>query len=344
MASLMVFLLMLALLIGVHEAGHWLAALASRVHIAEIGLGLPPRWARLGTWRGTAVTLNLLPLGGFVLPAGEFDRSQEHGFAAASPIRRAAILAAGPAANLLLGYLLFTLAFMLGAPDRVRIVAVEPDSPAAAAGLRAGDIVVTAGGARVSTAEDLRARVYRSLGRPLDLAIQRREEVVRMTLTPRLDRADEIRPAGFLSTGELVRYPFGASARRAAEQVGEVLRILLDTPRLTLAGQAGGHGVRLLGLVGMKSVSDRALDNALAWGEAFPLLQVAASLSIALGAINLLPVPALDGGRLMLLSPELIIGRRVDSSFERRLNAAGLVFLLAGMAILAVRDLMNPPL
>lgn len=333
------FVLLLGMLVGVHEAGHLLASLVCRVRVCEIGLGLPPRLARLGTWRGTPITLNLLPFGGFILPAGEFDRAQTDGFAAAVPPRRAAILAAGPAANILLAYVLFTLAFALGAPDRVRLVAVVPGSPAADAGLRPGDVVLSANGIAVRSTDRLHAIIDANLDRTLDIGIERGEQELLLQLTPRLGWDPGGLAAGFESTGELVRYPLGAAALRATHPIGDLLQVLLGIPR---RGTSGDPGMRLVGVVGMKRVSDRALANALDWGEPFPVLFVAASLSLALGITNLLPIPGLDGGRLMLLAPELLFRRRISDRIERRLNAAGVFSLLGFMALLAIRDLAGP--
>jgi regulator of sigma E protease len=325
--------------VGVHEAGHLLASLLCRVQVREIGLGLPPRLVRIGTWGGTTITLNLLPLGGFILPAGEFDRAAIHGLAAAAPSRRAAILAAGPAANMLLAYLLFTLAFVLGAPDRVRIVSVDPGSPADDAGLLAGDVVSAADGAAVRTPDELHAIIHTRLGRPLELLVHRGQQALIVQLTARQDRAEGGWAAGFQSTGELVRYPLGAAAVRAFQPIGDMLRGLLGFPSSSTSADPA-H--RLVGLVGMKRVSDRALENSLAWGEPFPVVFVAASLSMALAVTNLLPLPGLDGGRLMLLAPELLLRRRIRDRIERRLNAAGVLGLLGFMAILIIRDLADP--
>ena len=331
------FLLLVGLLVGVHEAGHFLASLACGVRVREIGLGLPPRLGRIGTWRGTTFTFNVLPLGGFILPEGEFDRSQVRGFAAATARRRATILAAGPAANLLLAYLLFALAFALGAPDQVRIVGVDPDSPAEQSGLRAGDVVTRVDGRVVRTAEELRTIVKSSLDQPLRLAIERDGQERLLTLTPHLGWSADGQAAGFESIGEIVRYAPGAALVRASQQIIGSARAVPGIP-----GTPENAEARLVGIVGMKRIADRALHNSLDWGRPFPVLFVAASLSLALGVTNLLPLPGLDGGRLMLLSPELWFRLRLSDRLERRLNAAGVIGLLGLMVLLAIRDLADP--
>src|SRR5688572_5313470 len=120
--NIIAFIIMLGGLILLHEAAHFLAAVRLGVRVDEFGIGLPPRALKLGTWRGTILSLNWLPLGGFVRLRGEVG---DHGiagtFSSASPWKRLVILAAGSAANIALGYLIFAVGFSLGWPDRVEI-------------------------------------------------------------------------------------------------------------------------------------------------------------------------------------------------------------------------------
>ncbi len=139
LALIIAFGAILGAVILVHELGHFAAARAVRVRIKELGIGLPPRLARLGSFWGAEISLNLIPLGGFVRPAGEFDSSVSDGLAASSSMARIGILSAGSLANLLLSVVLMTAAFMLGWPDQIEVLSVETGSPAAAAGLLPAD-------------------------------------------------------------------------------------------------------------------------------------------------------------------------------------------------------------
>jgi regulator of sigma E protease len=342
MAEIVFFALLLCSLVVVHEGGHLALALACGVRVREIGLGLPPRLLRLGTWRGAALTLNLLPLGGFMLPQGEFDPAVNGGFSGASPGRRACILAAGPIANILLGFGLFTLCYAVGTPDRIRVLQVSAGSPAHTAGILPGDVIVEANGERLRSAEHLHQSIYAHLGSPVLLEIQRRGASVERVLVTKGELQAGEAAAGFLSTMEIVQYSPGEALVRAGREVADLLHTLVAIPLSPLAGRSAEGNARLVGLLGMKQVADQALGNALAWKALFPVLYLAASLSITLGAVNLLPVPALDGGRLALLVPELLLRWRMPPHSERRLHAAGLCLVVALMALLAVRDLAQP--
>jgi regulator of sigma E protease len=241
----------------------------------------------------------------------------------------------------MLAFALFMLAFVSGAPDSVRVVAVEPRSPAEQAGLRAGDLVLRVDGKPVRSADGLHAVVSSGLGRRLELTILRDERETILSLTPRTGWSPDGRAAGFDSTGVLVRYPLGAAGLRAAQSIGDQLRAV---PGSWPSGTDGAGRIQMAGLVGMKRLSDRAFENSRNWGEPFPVLFVAASLSLALGVTNLLPLPALDGGRLALVLSEWVFRRRIAVRLEQRIHAVGFGLLVAGMIALAIHDSVQPPL
>src|SRR5262245_41717945 len=294
--NLLLFALVLGGLIAVHELGHFAAALWCRVRVKEFGLGLPPRLWTLGTWRGTAITLNWIPLGGFVRPEGEFDPAIEGGLAASRARARVLVFAAGPLANFLVGYLILTLGFMTGWPDRVTVVGTLAGYPAEAAGLRVDDIIIRANGQALHNSGDLTGIIYASLGRPIALEVERGGQVLNLVMTPLAHPAEGERPAGLNTANTLVRYPLPIALLRAADhtviQVGETLAL----PARLLTREQKVEAVRFSGIVGLKQTSDRVVENAVKWNEAYPILHFAAVVSIALGLTNLLPLPALDGG------------------------------------------------
>ncbi|NOR89526.1 MAG: peptidase M50, partial [Anaerolineales bacterium] len=130
--DLLIFLVIIVSAILIHEWGHFMIGRRLGIKMLEFGFGLPPRILKLGQWRETELTLNWIPLGGFVRPEGMYDADKTDGLVAAHPLRKAAFLLAGAGSNLLLALLFFTGAFMLGGPaaDKVRVVNVSPDSPA----------------------------------------------------------------------------------------------------------------------------------------------------------------------------------------------------------------------
>jgi len=342
LALIIAFGAILGTVIMVHELGHFAAARAVQVRIKELGIGLPPRLARLGSFWGAEISLNWIPLGGFVRPAGEFDTSVSDGLAASSSMARIRILSAGSLANLLLSIVLMTAAFMLGWPDQVEVLSVETGSPAAAAGLLPADRILKAGGQPIREADDLRALLEASGGAPVLLEIQRGEQIIETSIWPRTDPPPGHGPAGFTSSGVLVRFGPLSSFARATEKVAD---LIAATVRITVDALTPGENdprVRLAGPLGLKQASDQAVRNASDWEEPFPVLYLAAWLSLTIAMTNLLPLPALDGGRILLVLIEAIRSRRMDPKVEKWVHASGMVVLLILMLALTARDVMDP--
>src|SRR5512144_305033 len=148
--SLVIFIIAFGSMVIIHEFGHFIAARACNIEVEEFGIGLPtPGAVKLFTWKGTRFTLNWLPLGGFVRPKGENDPNVPGGLAAASPWKRLAVLFAGPLMNLLAAVIIYSIIFnRVGVPDtsKVLIASVVPESAAATAGFKDGDILVSGNG------------------------------------------------------------------------------------------------------------------------------------------------------------------------------------------------------
>jgi regulator of sigma E protease len=341
-ALLFGFVLVLASAILIHELGHFLAARAVGVRIIELGIGLPPRLVRIGTWAGANITLNWIPLGGFVKPDGEFDPSVKGGLAGSSPLARLGVFGAGSLANILLCLVLLTIAFMSGWPDEVQVLYVSPDSPSEDAGLLAGDKILTANGQQIRSAEELGALIAASIEEPLILTFARGSSTIETQLIPRAVPPEGEGHAGFTSQGVIVRYGFGRALLRAFEQMADLVESTIRLSAAAISGDGTAVPVRLTGPLGLKQASDVAIRNAVDWKQAFPVLFIGAWLSLALAITNLLPLPALDGGRALFVLIEIIRGRRVDPKRERLVHAVGIVALLALMLVLTIRDVVDP--
>ena len=187
-ANLPVFIGAIVLLIVIHELGHFIAAKWLGVEVEEFGLGFPPRAVTLFTLGGTIYSLNWIPLGGFVRPKGENDPNVPGGLAAASPWVRILVFAAGPFANFLAAIILFAYIFTrVGVPDvsQTLVTLVQPDSPAALAGLQPGDILTALNDEPITSPELLREAVARNLGLETRVTYLRGEEVFQSSLVPR---------------------------------------------------------------------------------------------------------------------------------------------------------------
>src|SRR5579859_7345732 len=181
----------LLLLVFVHELGHFVTAKLSGITVKEFGFGYPPRLFGV-TYKGTIYSLNLLPLGGFTRMEGE-DGSEASAmrpgsFASKSKGTRTLVLAAGSLMNAILAPILLTAVFMIGMPTptgTVLISAVQPDSPAASAGLQSGDAVQDVQGHPIHSVQDFRDQVQFRLGQPTTVTVQRASQPTTITLTPR---------------------------------------------------------------------------------------------------------------------------------------------------------------
>jgi regulator of sigma E protease len=337
------FVFVLALLILAHEAGHFFAAKRLGVVVEEFGLGFPPRLKKLFERDGTAYTLNWIPLGGFVRPRGENDPTVPGGLAGAPKRVRIAVLAAGSLTNLLIGFLVFVVAFKLGS-TLVAVAAVAEGTPAAAAGLQAGDVIVKADNLSINYITDLQDYVQRHLGQPIQLTVEREGQTLQIPLTPRTpaETPEDQGPLG-IELGPVLgpgHSWFGAIGRAAREVFYQVEQLVLLPGRL-LRGQVEAAEVRPIGPVGLYQVTDVVVDIARETNEWFLVIQLVGLVSVAVALTNLLPLPALDGGRILFVLVEALRGRRVDPEREGLVHVVGMLMLLVLMALITYQDVVN---
>jgi len=340
--NLLIFALVLGGLIFFHELGHFLVALRLGIKVKEFGLGFPPRLLKLGRWCGTDFTLNAIPFGGFVRPLGEDDPSIEGGLAAATPWRRAAVLVAGSGANMLLALLVLTAGFATGWPDRVAILEVAPYSPAEGVGLRTGDIVLSANGEAIHLPLQLADITYANLGKPVLLEIERQGATREVSVVPRTEWPEPQGPIGVALSWEITSYPLPRAAARALQETAYQVREIVLLPARLITRQIQPSEVRLVSPVGLKAINDQAVDVAVQLGALFPVLQLLAFVSLALAVTNLLPLPALDGGRILFVLLEKVRGKRIAPEKEGQVHFVGMAMLLGLMAMLVIQDIMDP--
>jgi regulator of sigma E protease len=291
-------------------------------------------------------SINWLPLGGFVRPAGEDDPTVPNGLSASPKRVRFTVLAAGPAANLIIGLLVFTLGYAIGWPNyRVKIVNVVPEAPATAAGLRAGDIVLSANGEDVSFIDNDLTNVIRSnLGKPVVLVIERGGQRLNMIVTPRTEWPEGQGPTG-IELGfdtQLIHYSLPLAAWHGASEVAFQIRETVMLPVRWISGQIKTDEVRFVSIVGLKDINDAAVDTARELGQWYPIIRLVGTITVALALTNLLPLPALDGGRILFVLLEALRGRRIAPEREGLVHLMGMMVLLVLMAMLILNDLRNP--
>ncbi|NPA26656.1 MAG: site-2 protease family protein [Chloroflexi bacterium] len=346
--DILLFVFILGLLILLHELGHFLAAKALGIEIEEFGIGFPPRIATLFEWKGTRFTLNAIPLGGFVRPKGEGDPEHPDALAQAPAWKRFFVVLAGPAMNFLVAWLAYLILFVgagLPEPQGVLIWYVEPNSPAAEAGLQVGDVVIEAEGQPTRTPEDLQRVVQAHLGEPLTLTVLRNGQRLQVTAVPRPDPPPNQGPLGI----RIVVYgwrdaPLSERVRTAWETFVGHTRALIQLPwqwvKHIMGVQTERPAGELIGFRGMYSSFSLAFQIDRVSPTPVPVysLSLLASLSLSLAVLNLLPFPALDGSRLLLALAEMIFKRRLPRRVEVAIMFAGFVLLLSLMVIINLRE------
>jgi regulator of sigma E protease len=305
---------------------------------------------------GTRFTLNWLPLGGFVRPKGESDPAVPGGLAAASPWKRLVVLAAGPLMNLLTAFLIYSfIVSRVGAYeiDKVLISSVVPDGPAAQAGFQAGDIFITGNGEPIENFNELSAIIGANEGQPVHFLVDRKGQQVELTATPHMDQ-ELGRP--IIGIGLTVPHRATGSAiedlQWGASYTYDNIYALLSLPAKLIRGTLPAEQGRLVGLKGIYDIMEYSVQQGIEASQAaspsqpydwyISPLQIIALLSVSLGVFNLFPFPALDGGRIIFVLPELITRRRVPAQFENIVHTLGMAVLLLFMLYVNVMDFVNP--
>ena len=341
----------LSVLLLVHELGHFIIARLAGVRVEEFGFGLPPRLA--GFRRGEVLySINLIPLGAFVKMTGEDgDGTDERSFVRKGKLPRAAVLVAGPAMNFLAAGLLFVAAYMAGWPTPtsmdVFVYRISPGSPAAAAGLQVGDQIVALGGQALATADQFVTTTRSNLGKPVQVTLERNGTRIETTMTPRTSWPEGDGPLGIGLQGKNVRvtpiyYPFFDSLGMGFSRAWQMVTFTLSVPVMILQGALPADLARPIGPVGIYQVTTDAADVAADSGWWFPLISITATISAGLAVANMLPFPALDGGRLLLIAVEAVRGRRLAPEREGALHFVGLMVLIALMVVVSYYDVSSP--
>lgn len=340
LVAFVLFILVLGGLVLFHELGHFLVARAFKVRVLEFGFGFPPRAKVLRSSGETLLTLNWLPIGGFVRMEGEDGDAPDdpRSFAAQKLRVKLAILVAGVVLNIVLAFVIFFGIALLASPVvGIRVGEVEPNSPAQAAGFRPGDEIFGVAEERFEWFGDRSVTVALRdrAGQTIPLLV-RREDGSTVTLTATLRPADQLSDqVGALGVRNLelavgdtyVGHDLVTSARIATDEVvrwgGLILGGLVQLVEGIIRDPTAPPPAS--GPIGI------AASLAQIFTESGPImtLYVAAILSVNLGVVNVLPFPPLDGGRMFVLILKRLFGTRVSLRAERLTYAVGFVVLMA---------------
>ena len=450
------FALVLIPLVVIHEFGHFIAAKLVGITVLEFGIGFPPRAATLFTRGDTIYTLNWLPIGGFVRPYGEdfakpkteqemsADRAEilERGIKnaksvfQAGPWERMLFFAGGPAINFVAALVLFIVIALIGWPfvrADVTVYDIMPDSPAAAAGLQQGDIIVALDDQPVESADDFNDLITQQTDEPVNLLIERDGKQFDVSLTARaVESSDTERvyvtaiiegmPAeGRLEVDDVIvkvddlevtsiealqeytqaheneeiavtvlrgedtvvipiapiedsdgvvrmgiqivpikpaiigltavnqdaeRYtkalPLGEALEVGWDEFASLHTQLYDFVRDLIRGDISASEARPVSPVGIGQIGGPVLEQSLDENAMYPIVFFAALISVALAVTNLLPIPGLDGGRILFVIIELIRGKPMEPEREGLIHFLGIMLLLGIVAITLINDIVNP--
>ncbi len=362
--TILIFIIVLAVLILVHEAGHFFVAKWTGMRVDEFGLGFPPKATSFQPEDSeTEYSLNWLPFGGFVKIFGEDlegieedHPDKDRSFAEQSTAAQVAVLIAGVAMNMVLAFLLLSVSFMIGKTvvdsdpgqtlqnQRVVITKIQPDSPAEEAGLTPGAQLrgVAVGDRQASeggiTPDIIQEYVNAATSSPVVLTTQIGSSTSTATITPAVTDADEQQIGVYMSeVGTLTLGPIQAIGRGAQATVDLTERTVVGFYDLLKQAITGQDGLgQVAGPVGIADLVGDAADRGAA-----PLFSFVALISINLAVLNLLPIPALDGGRIVFSLIEAVRKKPIPPKVARWANGTAFILLIILMLVITFNDILR---
>lgn len=357
----------LCVVIILHELGHYLTAVWTGMKVDRFSVfGIGPAIVNLGTWRGTEFVISAIPFGAYVLirgmepdpdaddtPVVDADAIDDDAWAKARAANRAEaasvnfrdkplwaralVLAGGPVANYLTAMVLFFAVYVMagvpGPADRIEVTMIEEDMPAAMAGLEVGDRLVTVGALTVDPSagsQPVIDKVKAHPGEPLEITLIRDGQTLVKTIEPNEDGKIG---AGLTPKSELQAVGAGEAAGLAVERPIVITRVQLvglykwATRQIDAEMQGPARIVKHIAT---------SIESGL-----ISFLKMAALISTLLGMFNLLPLPALDGGRLAFLGYEALARRRTSARIEEMVHGYGMLALLVLIAVVVVNDIRS---
>jgi regulator of sigma E protease len=354
------FIVGLIPLILIHEFGHFLMAKIMGVWAREFGIGYPPRITKLFKLGETDFTLNWIPFGGFVRLEGESPaarkedegpqspEAEEHSLYNKPPWKRVLIFLGGPISNVLTAWIIAVLIFTSGIPKvQVVVEEVASNSPAASADVQAGDVIVSMNDREVETLDDVSEETSESLGESTTLTLRRGEEEVEVELVPRADPPEGQGAMGVLIAGEeipgtLERYSVGESLLYGSRYFGNVVGMTVMLPITIFQRDIPLEQARPVGVVGISRIAEYSVNQSIERSALYPFLNMLVLLSVSLGIFNLLPIPALDGGRILFSLIELVRGKALTPELEERIHTITFLLLIALFIFITALDILNP--
>lgn len=331
--TIIITLIIISILVVAHEFGHFIMAKRAGIGVEEFSVGMGPKLFGIKR-KETEYTLRLLPIGGYVMLVGQGEESNDpNSFTKKSVLSRFSVMVAGPLMNILIAVFFFVGAFMYyGVPSNDPVIGeVHPDSPAYVAGVQAGDEVVSIDGQQIDNWKSLVSDIRAVEGVPLEFVVLRDGQEIALTVTPQYNEEYGYVMIGI--TQSLEKMSVWGSLKYGALQTYYFTKELILILIQMFTGEIAPDFAGPVGIVDM-------VGEVVQTGY-MQLLSFAGILSVNLAIMNLLPIPGLDGSRLLFLIFEAIRGKPVNPDKEAAVHFIGIVFLLVVMIMVTYNDIVR---
>lgn len=337
--SIVLAIIIFSLIILIHELGHFLLAKRGGIVVEEFSLGMGPRM--ISTVKGgTRYSLKLLPFGGSCMMLGEDENTSEAGsFASKSVWTRISVIAAGPIFNFILAFLLSL--FIVGSIgiDRPQILSVTEGSPAESAGIQVGDRILKMNNKKIRVSREVSNYVSFNQGVPVTIVYEHDGEEKTADMEPQQNESGRYVFGVGIDTNAREKVGSWETIKYSAYEVKYWIEVTLESLKMLFKGEVGIG--EMSGPVGVVSIIGETYEQSASEGGFYiwlNMLNISILLTANLGVMNLLPIPALDGGRLVFLILEGIRGERIDPDKEGMVHFIGLMALMALMVIVMFND------
>lgn len=344
--SIIIFLIILSVLVMVHEAGHFFVAKLNGIRVLEFCLGMGPQIFKF-TKGETTYAIRLFPIGGACMFDGEDGNVEgggegdEHCFHKANVWARIATVVAGPLCNFVLAFIFSVIIVNFSVTDLPIVVQVTEGGAAAEAGILPGDEIISVNGEKVHLYREVQVISQLNHGEPYEMVLKRDGKLVEVTFTPTFDEKEGRYYMGLAGAEyeafrglDSLKYGFYEVRYAAVSTYKSLLQMI--------QGQVKSED--MAGVVGIANMVDETYEavKPAGWQSVLlTMMNLASLLSVNLGIINLLPLPALDGGRLVFLAVEVIRGKPVPPDKEGLVHAIGFIFFMVLMVFLVFNDIRN---
>ncbi len=345
--TIILFLVIFGVIVICHEFGHYLLGRLNGIGVVEFCVGMGPKLCSF-TRKGIVYSLRLLPIGGACMFAGEDGSDSKNAeqlgknFPEANVWGRIATVAAGPIFNFILAFFLTLILFGMSGVNKPTVSEIVPDSPAESAGLEAGDVITRINRNRVHFFDEISSELMFQAGEPVLVSYQRDGKEYSTTILPAYDEELQYYYIGIYHYNdpeeakvrglEWIRYSFF--------NVGYQLKMTFQSLEMLVGGKVAMTD--MAGPVGMAQIVGDTYEATREYGVKIVFLymtRIAILLSVNIGFLNLLPLPALDGGRLVFLFVEVLRGKPVAPEKEGMVHFAGFVLLMLLMVFVLYNDL-----